>query len=465
MATNFFSKFPTVQYDISGGGDYAVLTDISRTVDINNLNEDKVSYYTYYNIQNGDRPDVISQKLYGNSNYYWTFFILNDQLKTGISNAWPLPSADLENMISIEYDKYSAMVIAPNLLIENKLSEGFGDFSVIPLDEKYLTSLKISTGPGNFLKANILKYDYAMLQLVVYSVTDTDNNITSSALTNDFLGLNVYQLEWKNPYAVTPVAASLTTGDSINNNKIKFTSVATGTVGNNISIIYIQSASNSITVVTTGNNTVITINRSAATSAQTLVDVINNDGAANNYVTAQAIGTATGTVINLSQTSLSGGVGEIPTDPKQLVLYNDNNVSKDEWLDAVIAQYDKIDGVRNGQPFGNYDLFLSGAITKDTYVFNKIYRKADTLTQNAWQFYKYAPYQYFKYDAFDSSIIYPDSAFALITNGNNNSPTNPNSISYYEKEHIENDAKQKIKIVRPDLIGNFVKTYFSILTS
>ena len=39
------------------------------------------------------------------------------------------------------------------------------------------------------------------------------------------------------------------------------------------------------------------------------------------------------------------------------------------------------------------------------------------------------------------------------------------NISYYEKEQLDNDAKRKIKVVRPDLIRNFEKTYFAVLAS
>lgn len=609
MATNFFSKFPNIQYDISGKGNYVTLTDISRTVDINNLNEDKVSYYTYYNIQNGDRPDIISQKLYGNPNYYWTFFILNDQLKTGISNSWPLASADLENMISDEYDEYSAIAISPELTFQNKLIEGHGDFSVIPLDSQYLTSLKI-TDSNNMYKANILKYDYALLQLVVHNIVEISTGKTSSAIKNAFLNSEQYKLIWENAYEVTPVAASLLTGDSLSGNQILFTAVGAGTLGNNISIVFATPDANALTIgvvtntVNGVNYVVITIKPNISSrSASTIATAVNADLNAKLKVkaTLPTLG-STGSVIAMNQTFLSGGIDNVPTDAAQLALYAADVANKEEFIDRVIAQYDKI---------GNRYVDIvdaNGLPTKSQYVFSKDYYRATILSNSSWEYYKYAPYQYFKLDEFDSAVTYPESVFSIlnklsagsaqdyspyylklngveipfydygidystsyftnyegtgmpllctcptmtffsewlgylvngfnppfrpyavwllffkdigggefgwtlwyfpesqslanlgqtslptettvgITNNAEHTPTetfNPtgmkftdgtqifaklsyletiNNISYYEKEQLENDSKQKIKVVRPDLIRNFEKTYFSVLTS
>lgn len=591
-----------MQYDVSGQGNYVTLTDISRTVDINNLNEDKVSYYTYYNIQNGDRPDIISQKLYGNPNYYWTFFILNDQLKTGISNSWPLASADLENMISNEYDEYSAIVISPELTFQNRLAEGHGDFSVIPLDSQYLTSLKI-TDSNNMYKANILKYDYALLQLVVHNIVEISTGKTSSAIKNAFLNSEQYRLIWENAYEVTPVAASLLTGDSISANQILFTAIDTGTLGNNISIVFATPDDNALTIsvvtntVNGVNYVVITIKPNVSSrSASTIAAAVNADTNAKLKVKATLpTPGATGGIIAMAQTFLSGGIDNVPTDAAQLALYAADVANKEEFINRVITQYDKV----GNRYVDNVD--SNGLPTKSQYVFGKDYYRAITLSNSSWEYYKYAPYQYFKLDEFDSSVTYPESVFSILntlsaasfaqgyspyylkvngaeipffyygnyatdidtgmpiwctcptltfvsdwldfpTQGTGHEPWRPypvwmllfvhnnvsekdgwtlyyipesasqkpiwpnntatnisnddlqrnpltvnpstmafidgtqifakpaytetiGNISYYEKEQLENDSKQKIKVVRTDLIRNFEKTYFSVLTS
>ena len=41
---------------------------------------DDVTFYSYYTFTNGDRLDVISEKLYGTTDYYWTFLLINPEL-------------------------------------------------------------------------------------------------------------------------------------------------------------------------------------------------------------------------------------------------------------------------------------------------------------------------------------------------------------------------------------------------
>ena len=144
MATNFFSQFPTLTYDIDGEGSYVNLTDISRTADITTFNENKVSYYTYYEVNDGDRPDTVSQLLYGTPEHYWSIFILNDSLKAGINSAWPLSNLAFEAMIAREYDKYSALTISPELQSSSNIQQQHCDFSVIPLNTEYLQYLRLS---------------------------------------------------------------------------------------------------------------------------------------------------------------------------------------------------------------------------------------------------------------------------------------------------------------------------------
>ena len=78
MAQNFFSRFPKIAYDIVGDGSFLSLTNIVNNVNINSLYTNESTYYTFYEIIDGERPDTVSYKLYGNPSYHWTFFIINN---------------------------------------------------------------------------------------------------------------------------------------------------------------------------------------------------------------------------------------------------------------------------------------------------------------------------------------------------------------------------------------------------
>ena len=98
----FFRQFPKTSYDFFNRGVNYKVTDIFRYVNVDYSFLDDVSTYSYYRIQNGERPDIVSQRLYGTPDYYWTFFIINDHLKEGIGN-WPLPPELFEDYMNSEY--------------------------------------------------------------------------------------------------------------------------------------------------------------------------------------------------------------------------------------------------------------------------------------------------------------------------------------------------------------------------
>jgi hypothetical protein len=98
----FFRQFPKVQYDFFNRGVNYNVTDMFRYVNVDYSFLDDVATYSYYRIQNGERPDIVSQRLYGTPDYYWTFFIVNDHLKDGLAG-WPLPQELFEDYMNTEY--------------------------------------------------------------------------------------------------------------------------------------------------------------------------------------------------------------------------------------------------------------------------------------------------------------------------------------------------------------------------
>jgi len=99
----FFKAFPKTTYQFPDGSISDAITDIFRYVKVTDAFLDNISAYTYYLIENGDRPDVVSNILYDTPDHYWTFFLINDQLKSGLSG-WPMSSLQLDTFLDTEYD-------------------------------------------------------------------------------------------------------------------------------------------------------------------------------------------------------------------------------------------------------------------------------------------------------------------------------------------------------------------------
>ena len=204
MATNFFSKSDVITYNVTEDGLYVKLTDLTKTVDVSTLNENKVSYYTYYNINDGDRPDTVLYLLYGTVQYYWTFFILNDNLKAGLHYSWPLNNVALDKMINAEYDDYSALTFKP--LSKADVASGKSDLSMVPLNPEYLDylllyrvsytgSIEDAFNPNTTKYCNILKYDNDLLTTVIHNITNSSREAFLPTVDD-----TSYKLHWNNPY-------------------------------------------------------------------------------------------------------------------------------------------------------------------------------------------------------------------------------------------------------------------------
>ena len=103
---SFFKQFPKVEYDFNRTGVMQNMVDLFRSVRPLPSFLDNYSAYKFYEIKNGERPDIVSQRLYGTSQYYWTFFVINDFLHDGM-RSWPLSQEDLFTYIEKEYEGYA----------------------------------------------------------------------------------------------------------------------------------------------------------------------------------------------------------------------------------------------------------------------------------------------------------------------------------------------------------------------
>jgi hypothetical protein len=77
MAQEFFKNFPEMQYKLDSGK-LITIKDFFRKSNIEGAAREAVVNYTYHELQEGDRPDVVATKLYGNGDLHWTFFLVND---------------------------------------------------------------------------------------------------------------------------------------------------------------------------------------------------------------------------------------------------------------------------------------------------------------------------------------------------------------------------------------------------
>ena len=76
----FFQNFPTFPYDIEGTrpNKYRLATDIFCRVKMLDSIKDQTLVYYYYDIQEGETPEMIAHKLYVSPEQHWIILMMND---------------------------------------------------------------------------------------------------------------------------------------------------------------------------------------------------------------------------------------------------------------------------------------------------------------------------------------------------------------------------------------------------
>lgn len=97
----YFANFPNIFYANKWNTDPKYVVDITRRVKLRELIAKTSWLFEVYVIQDGERPDVVASKYYGDANLHWLVMIAND--KFDISNDWPLSHRELELSLLNKY--------------------------------------------------------------------------------------------------------------------------------------------------------------------------------------------------------------------------------------------------------------------------------------------------------------------------------------------------------------------------
>tara|TARA_Y100000004_G_scaffold175914_1_gene215941 strand:+ start:1116 stop:1847 length:732 start_codon:yes stop_codon:yes gene_type:complete len=96
----YFNNFERVLYKFGDEAQNSLIQNMSIYTDVIDQIRDDVSFYTKERIHEKERPDHISKRLYGSPNFYWTFYLMNDGLR---SKGWPIDRDALLDKMKREY--------------------------------------------------------------------------------------------------------------------------------------------------------------------------------------------------------------------------------------------------------------------------------------------------------------------------------------------------------------------------
>ena len=117
----YFQNFPLIPYDSVGDGQYKLVTNLLKRVALRAKVRTNVLLFDTYNVQEGQTPEMIADKLYGDSNLHWIVMYVNNI--TDRYHQWPLTTPQFLAFIN---DKYSN----PDGLHHYEITQTSGDTTV-----------------------------------------------------------------------------------------------------------------------------------------------------------------------------------------------------------------------------------------------------------------------------------------------------------------------------------------------
>ena len=104
---SYFQMFPDTLYDAKGDGNYTVMKDILTRVKLVASKKENILNFDYYNVQDGETPEMIAHKYYGDVNLHWTILVANDIVD--YYNDWPMSVQKFEKFVFDKYDNPQAI--------------------------------------------------------------------------------------------------------------------------------------------------------------------------------------------------------------------------------------------------------------------------------------------------------------------------------------------------------------------
>jgi len=164
---SYFKNYPNINYKFGNEATSTSVQDLGAYVDLFDRVKDDISYYEEYNLRDGDRPDQVSNYLYGSPDYHWTFYLLNDDLKR---RGWPLTRTRISDKAKEEY---------PNIAFTTRAN----------ISEQFLIGSDIE-GQTSGVTGKILRRRPDMGQIIVEKTT-TEQTFTGTPDTNSDLDIEL----------------------------------------------------------------------------------------------------------------------------------------------------------------------------------------------------------------------------------------------------------------------------------
>jgi len=139
MASQLFKNFPTIQYKLNDGR-IIHIKDFFRKGKIELQKVNTLIDYEFYQLDEGERPDIVASKLYGDSDLHWVLFLVNE-----IDNYydWYMDNSTFNNYLDRKYEGVYLTASSSTDIVGPHNTDGQGN---ITSDNKFLLGELVTQG-------------------------------------------------------------------------------------------------------------------------------------------------------------------------------------------------------------------------------------------------------------------------------------------------------------------------------
>jgi hypothetical protein len=103
----YFKSFPYTYYSLDDASTVQVVTNITLRAALSNELKNNLSLYDEYDIKDGETPELLSDKFYGNPEQHWLILHYNEIIDPRFD--WPLDTNNLNRYVAGKYANVNAV--------------------------------------------------------------------------------------------------------------------------------------------------------------------------------------------------------------------------------------------------------------------------------------------------------------------------------------------------------------------
>ena len=102
----YFANFPIIPYDSVGNGEFKLVTNLLKRVAVRSKVKTNVMIFDTYDVKEGETPETLAHKFYGDSELHWVILLVNDI--TDRYHQWPMNYIQFLTYVNDKYTNANA---------------------------------------------------------------------------------------------------------------------------------------------------------------------------------------------------------------------------------------------------------------------------------------------------------------------------------------------------------------------